>query len=266
MRNDLILVRGGGDIATGTIHRLVRCGYPVLILETEFPSAIRRYVAFSEAVYEGNWTVEDLRAVRIHSLSECAAQWKQGNVPILVDPEGSSIEKLHPAVVVDAILAKKNMGTTITMAPTVIALGPGFTAGADAHLVIETQRGHQLGRILTHGTAAPNTGIPGLIGGFGKERVIHAPISGTFHAHAKIGDLTVPGQIIGDVNGTLVKTTIGGVLRGILRSPYPVSKGFKLADVDPRQSEQENCFTISDKARCIAGGVLEGILMRENNR
>ena len=165
-------------------------------------------------------------------------------------------------MLVDAILAKKNLGTTMDMAETVIALGPGFTAGVDAHLVIETQRGHNLGRVLTEGAAAPNTGIPGVIAGYGKERVIHAPAAGILQNKSKIGDLVEKGQTIAMIGDVPVTATLTGVLRGLIRDGYPVTEGFKIADIDPRESEQKNCYTISDKARCIAGGVLEGILMR----
>ena len=258
-----IVVRGGGDIATGTIHRLHRCGFSVLVLETDRPSAIRRYVAFSEAVYEGSWTVEGVEAVRVEALEEAVRRREQGKVPVLADAECRCLERIRPRVLVDAILAKKNLGTNIEMADTVIALGPGFTAGKDAHLVIETMRGHNLGRILTEGTALPNTGVPGVIAGYGKERVIHSPADGRMVNCSRIGDLVEKGQIIALVGQTPVRASLSGVLRGLLRDGYPVTKGFKIADIDPRESEQKNCFTISDKARCIAGGVLEGILSRE---
>ena len=172
---DLIIVRGAGDISTGTIHRLFRAGFPVLALETDHPSAIRRKVAFSEAVYDGTATVEGITAVRISGLREMTAVLEKGQLPLLVDPEGQSIRQLCPTVVVDAILAKKNLGTSMDMADLTIALGPGFEAGKDVRYVIETMRGHDLGRIISSGFAAPNTGVPGLIGGFGAERVIHSP-------------------------------------------------------------------------------------------
>ena len=258
-----IVVRGGGDIATGKIHRLHRCGFSVLVLETDRPSAIRRYVAFSEAVYEGSWTVEGVEAVRVETPEEAVRCREQGKVPVLADAECRCLEQIRPRVLVDAILAKKNLGTNLEMADTVIALGPGFTAGKDAHLVIETMRGHNLGRILTEGTAQPNTGVPGVIAGYGKERVIHSPADGRMVNCSRIGDLVEKGQIIAHVGQTPVRASLTGVLRGLLRDGYPVTKGFKIADIDPRESEQKNCFTISDKARCIAGGVLEGILSRE---
>lgn len=258
---DLIIVRGAGDISTGTIHRLFRAGFPVLALETDHPSAIRRKVAFSEAVYDGTATVEGITAVRISGLREMTAVLEKGQLPLLVDPEGQSIRQLCPTVVVDAILAKKNLGTSMDMADLTIALGPGFEAGKDVRYVIETMRGHDLGRIISSGFAAPNTGVPGLIGGFGAERVIHSPAAGVFHMKRDIGDLVQAGEAVGTVTtpeGEIpVTTRISGILRGIIRDEYPVTRGFKLADVDPRLEELKNCFTISDKARCIAGSVLE---------
>lgn len=257
-----IVVRGAGDIATGTIHRLHRCGFSVLALETERPSAIRRYVAFSEAVYEGSWTIEGVEAVRVENLEEAIQCQRQGKVPVLIDPGCRCLEQFRPKVLVDGILAKKNLGTQMDMADTVIALGPGFTAGVNAHLVIETMRGHNLGRILTKGTALPNTGVPGVIAGYGKERVIHAPAAGIMKNYSRIGEIVEKGQVIASIDEVPVKATLTGVLRGLLRDGYPVTEGFKIADIDPRESEQKNCFTISDKARCIAGSVLEGILNR----
>ena len=257
----LIIVRGAGDISTGTIHRLFRAGFPVLALESERPSAIRRRVAFSEAVYDGSATVERVTAVRVADIRDAAAALDAGKLPLLVDPNGESIRQLRPAAVVDAILAKKNLGTTVDMAPLTIALGPGFVAGTDVHCVIETMRGHNLGRIIVSGSAMPNTGVPGLIGGYGAERVIHAPAAGTFRMLRDIGSVVRAGERVGAIEAAEgevpVRAKIAGILRGILRDGYPVPKGFKLADVDPRLEQLENCATISDKARCIAGSVLE---------
>ena len=257
----MIIVRGAGDISTGTIHRLFRAGFPVLALEAKYPSAIRRKVAFSEAVYDGTATVEGVTAVRIREAGQAGETLAQGRLPLLVDPEGESIRTLKPDVVVDAILAKKNLGTTREMAALTIALGPGFEAGRDVHYVIETMRGHDLGRIIQSGFAAENTGVPGIISGYGAERVIHAPAAGVFRQCREIADEVQAGETIGTVQtaeGEIpVVTVIPGILRGIIRSGFSVTKGFKLADVDPRLEERKNCFTISDKARCIAGSVLE---------
>lgn len=274
-KKDLIVVRGAGDLATGTIHRLKRAGFCLLVLEAEHPAAIRRQVALSEAVYAGSARVEDVEAVRMDvdlaekkNRKELLEQemeriWKKDGVPVLVDPAGLSIAALRPAVVVDAILAKKNLGTTKEMAPLVIALGPGFTAGEDVDVVIETKRGHNLGRVIRSGSAVPNTGIPGIIGGYGKERVMHAQAEGILRNAASIGDIVEAGAVIAEIeteNGMVpVEASLSGLLRGLIRDGYPVTKGFKIADIDPRKEELQNCFTISDKARCIAGSVLEVI-------
>lgn len=263
MKKDaLIIVRGGGDLATGTIHRLWSAGLRVLVLETTQPAAIRRQVALCEAVYEGETTVEGLRAVRIETLEQAQSVWAQGAVPVLVDPEGACIARSKPEVVVDAILAKRNLGTHRDMAPLTIALGPGFVAGQDVDVVVETKRGHRLGRIIREESAIPNTGIPGVIGGYGAERVIHAQAAGVFMNVRKIGDLVEKCETIATIRtqeGTDIPVTaqISGILRGLLRSGYPVTPGFKIADIDPRREELSNCFLISDKSRCIAGSVLE---------
>lgn len=274
-KKDLIVVRGAGDLATGTIHRLKKAGFRLLVLEAEHPAAIRRQVALSEAVYAGSARVEDVEAVRMDvDLAEKKNRkklleqemeriWKKDGVPVLVDPAGLSIAALRPAVVVDAILAKKNLGTTKEMAPLVIALGPGFTAGEDVDVVIETKRGHNLGRVIRSGSAVPNTGIPGIIGGYGKERVMHAQAEGILRNAASIGDIVEARAVIAEIeteNGIVpVEASLSGLLRGLIRDGYPVTKGFKIADIDPRKEELQNCFTISDKARCIAGSVLEVI-------
>ena len=274
-KKDLIVVRGAGDLATGTIHRLKKAGFRLLVLEAEHPAAIRRQVALSEAVYAGSARVEDVEAVRMDvdlaekkNRKELLEQeieriWKKDGGPVLVDPAGLSIAALRPAVVVDAILAKKNLGTTKEMAPLVIALGPGFTAGEDVDVVIETKRGHNLGRVIRSGSAVPNTGIPGIIGGYGKERVMHAQAEGILRNAASIGDIVEARAVIAEIeteNGTVpVEASLSGLLRGLIRDGYPVTKGFKIADIDPRKEELQNCFTISDKARCIAGSVLEVI-------
>lgn len=274
-KKDLIVVRGAGDLATGTIHRLKKAGFRLLVLEAEHPAAIRRQVALSEAVYAGSARVEDVEAVRMDvdlaekkNRKELLEQemeriWKKDGVPVLVDPAGLSIAALRPAVVVDAILAKKNLGTTKEMAPLVIALGPGFTAGEDVDVVIETKRGHNLGRVIRSGRAVPNTGIPGIIGGYGKERVMHAQAEGILRNAASIGDIVEARAVIAEIeteNGIVpVEASLSGLLRGLIRDGYPVTKGFKIADIDPRKEELQNCFTISDKARCIAGSVLEVI-------
>lgn len=271
-KSDLIIVRGAGDLATGTIHRLKKSGFRLLVLETDHPAAIRRQVALSEAVYSKSACVEGVEAVRVKDEKQMLDAWKNDKVPVMVDPMGESIASMQPKVVVDAILAKHNLGTNKNMAPLTIALGPGFTAGVDVDVVIETKRGHNLGRVIREESAYPNTGIPGIIGGYGAERVIHAPADGILKNKSKIGDIVEKGQVIAvieasdkenesavDIKKTGVTATIDGLLRGLIRDNYPVTKGFKIADIDPRKEELANCFTISDKARCIAGSVLEVI-------
>lgn len=280
-RRTLVVVRGAGDLATGTIAKLVKSGYAVVALETDAPAAIRRTVAFSEAVYTGKQQVEDVCGVLAQSPQEACEIAENGILAILVDPEGASISQLHPDAVIDAILAKRNLGTNRSMAPFTIALGPGFTAGIDVDVVIETKRGHDLGRLIYEGTAAPNTGIPGMIAGYGAERVIHAPAGGIFHTKAQISDRLEKGAVIAVIEpeqtgyaddpkrgkndamceGSVpVYASMNGILRGLIRDGYPVTKDMKIADIDPRAEEQDNCFKISDKARCIAGGVLEALL------
>lgn len=261
---NLVIVRGGGDIATGTINRLYQCGFKVLVLEVAAPSAIRRNVAFSEAVYQGEQKVEDVTCFLAENIVDAVTMLNEGKLVMLVDPEGASIRKLQPMAVVDAILAKKNLGTNKGMADITVALGPGFEAGKDVDAVIETKRGHSLGRVIYQGKAIKNTGIPGMIGGYTKERVIHSPAEGKLRNVKKITDIVKQGDIIARIEtgekNIPVEATIDGLLRGLIRDGYPVTKGFKIADIDPRIDEYDNCFTISDKARCIAGGVLEAIL------
>ena len=265
MQSLRIVVRGGGDLATGVIHRLWRAGFTPLVLECAHPAAIRRQVALCEAVYAGRATVEGMTGVVIHSLNEAVEVWQAGQVPVLVDEAAACVQVLQPDIVIDAIIAKRNLGTHMEMAPLTIALGPGFTAGKDVHAVVETKRGHNLGRVITEGSAAPNSGIPGIIAGYGKERVLHAPAAGVLHVVQDIGTVVEQGQRIAEIttaDGSIVpvEATLTGIIRGMIREGFPVTKGFKIADIDPRQEELANCFTISDKARCIAGGVLEAVL------
>ena len=298
-KNLLIICRGAGDLATGIIHRLHRAGHRVIALETDYPAAIRRQVSFCEAVYDGSAAVEGVTARLVPALADAetdtetcsgindtpaahivSEKWdssaieavlEAGEVPLLIDPTGESIALFRPDVVVDAIIAKKNLGTTIDMAPLVIGVGPGFTAGQDVHLVIESMRGHNLARIITDGMAQPNTGVPGNIAGFTSERVIHAPAAGYIYDVRKIGDIVQKGDEIARIypdkesyDNALseyvpVNATITGIIRGLIREGYYFRKGFKIADIDPRESEITNCFTISDKARSIAGSVLEAV-------
>lgn len=257
-------MRGGGDLATGTIYKLYQCGFRVLVLETEKPSAIRRSASFSEAVYQGTQTIEGVTCILASGVTEAKKLLEEGKLVMLVDKEGVCIEQLHPDVVVDAILAKKNLGTNRRMAPITIGLGPGFEAGRDVDAVIETMRGHSLGKVIYQGKALENTGIPGMVQGYAKERVIYSPCEGYVRSIKKIMDDVKCGEMIAYIErkeGTVpVVSSLQGILRGILRDGYPVTKGMKMADIDPRKEERSNCITISDKARCIAGGVLEAIL------
>ena len=261
----LVLVRGAGDIATGTIIRLARSGFSVIALETERPTAIRRTVAFSEAVYESEVIVEGMRARKANSLAEALELIARGIVPILVDPSGDSIAELAPMALVDAIIAKRNLGTSSSMAGIVVALGPGFVAPRDAHAVVETNRGHDLGRVILEGSAEPDTGTPGVIGGKGAERVVHAPKAGFVKGLHAIGDSVKSGEpilaLVEPQSGgiALVASPLDGTLRGLIRPGLRVPEGLKIADVDPR-GEREHCFSVSDKARAVSGGVLEAIL------
>jgi len=258
IKGSLVVVRGAGDLATGCILRLVRAGFRVVALEVEAPSAIRRTVSLSEAMYDDTACVEGIRALRCETVPE---RWASGDpVPILLDPEGRSLDRLAPVALVDAILAKRNLGTRRGMAPVVVALGAGFEAGRDADAVVETNRGHDLGRVILEGCAEANTGIPGLIGGLGGERVIHAPWAGSVEPLCAIGDRVKAGDPVLAIQGRVVPAAIDGVVRGLIRPGFEARVGLKVADVDPR-GQREHCFTVSDKARAIAGGVLEAILM-----
>jgi xanthine dehydrogenase accessory factor len=254
-----VLVRGGGDLASGVAWRLHQSGFRVVITEISEPMAVRRKVAFCEAVYDGQCTVEGVRAVLVGGPEQVDTVWKQGLIPVLVDPEAASRHSIKPEVIVDAILAKKNLGTSARDAPLVMALGPGFEAGKDAHFVVETSRGHNLGRLIASGSAAPNTGIPGPVQGITADRVLRAPASGLWRNVLGIGDMVKTGDVIGTVQGEALCATIDGALRGLIHPGITVSRGLKIGDIDPR-GKKEFCFTISEKALAIAGGVLEGIL------
>lgn len=262
MRNkdDIVVVRGGGDIASGAIQKLYRSGFKVLVLETETPSAIRRKVAFCEAVYEKEIEIEGIKARLVDNDEEIQDCWDSDIVPVMIDSRGKVIERLKPLAVVDGILAKQNFGTKRSMAPITIALGPGFSAPEDVDIVIETMRGHNLGRIIEEGRASENTGVPGIIAGVGIERVIYSDYSGVITNIEKIGNVVEKGDVIAVVGDNEIYASISGVLRGIIRDGYKVKKGLKIADIDPRISEKDNCFTISDKARNIGGAVLESVL------
>ena len=254
-----VLVRGGGDLATGVIYRLYRAGFPVAVTEVETPLAVRRTVAFAQAVYDGAITIEGITGRLITTPEAILPLWEEGIVPVLVDPQARVREHLPFIVLVDAIMAKRNTGTHITDAPLVVALGPGFTAGVDCHAVVETMRGHFLGRVYWSGSALPDTGTPGNVMGYDKERVLRAPCDGHITPLVDIGDRVEEGQVICTVEGEPVRAPFPGVLRGLVHPRVHVRAGMKIGDVDPR-ARPEHCFTISDKSLAVGGGVLEAVL------
>ncbi len=256
-----VAVRGGGDLGSGVAWRLHNCGFKVFITESEEPLAVRRKVAFCEAVYDGYAVVEGIRAVLVKECGAFQESWARSEIPLMIDPLFTEGLKASPTVLVDAIMAKKNLGTSLHMAELVIALGPGFEAGNDCHFVIETNRGHYLGRIIDRGSAEPDTGIPGQVLGIGKERVLRAPASGRWLGALEIGSTVSKGDIIGTVGSTALLAPIYGTLRGIIRTGTAVSQGLKIGDIDPRR-DLRSCFTVSDKSLAVAGGVLEAILRR----
>lgn len=255
----LVVLRGGGDIGSGVAHRLFISGMSVAITEIEKPTTIRRAVSFAEAIYEGEHRLEGVAARKATDMKEVSKILANREIPVIVDPEADLVEEIKAEVLVDAILAKKNTGTRIDDAQIVIGLGPGFRAGLDVHAVVETNRGHHLGRVLLNGEAQADTGTPGEIAGFTAERVLRAPCGGEFRSLEKIGDHVAKGKVLAFVGNDPVVSQIDGVLRGCLHDGLEVRDGQKVGDVDPR-GVREYCFTISDKARAIGGGVLEAIL------
>lgn len=256
-----IVVRSGGDIATGVIQKLWRSGFRVAILETASPLTIRRSVALSTAVRRQSHSVENMTAVLVPDAHACAGVWNSGNIPVLVDPSMESLSTLRPVVLVDAIIAKRNTGMHPGLAPITIALGPGFSAPEDVDCVVETMRGHYLGRLITRGMALPNTGIPGTLGGKSAERVVHAPVAGLVRHVRNLGDLVEKNEIIFTIDETPVLSRLRGTLRGLIEEDTMVRKGLKCADVDPRPANEVDCLTISDKARALGGAVLEACFM-----
>jgi xanthine dehydrogenase accessory factor len=263
MEKLIILIKGAGEMATGVAHRLFCSGFRLCLTEIAEPLAVRRAVSFCEAIFEKEKEVEGVKARLVAGENAIRHAWAQGWVPVIIDPHANICRVVKPDVVVDATLAKENLGTRISDASLVIGLGPGFRAGEDVQVVIETNRGHNLGRVIERGEAEPNTGIPGSIGGYTWERVLRAPGEGIFQAKKKIGDKVQAGETVAEVDGAPVKAGISGVLRGILRDGVRVTEKMKAGDIDPRGT-RENCFTISDKARAIGGGVLEAILRKYN--
>ena len=256
----LVLIKGAGDLATGVAVRLNRVGFRLVMTDIAQPTAVRRTVAFCQCIYDGTTRVEGITARRVDGPEEIEACWERGEIPVLVDPEAEIRQKLPFDAEVDAILAKYNVNTRLDDAPIVVALGPGFTAGVDCHAVVETKRGHYLGRVITQGSAIPNTGVPGDVGGYTKERIIRACRDGIFEPVAAIGDTVAKGDIVARVDGEPVFSQMPGIVRGMLPAGLKVTRGMKSGDIDPR-CERDHCFTVSDKARAIGGGVLEALLM-----
>lgn len=263
MKEKKVLIRGGGEFATGIAHKLTKSGYPVLMLECEYPSAIRRTVSFSDAALEGITAVEGVVCRKINQAASSEVVWSMGEVPLLVDAEASVIAEFQPDVVVDAVLENKSTRTTIDMAPVTIGLGSGFEAGRDVDYVIETMQGHHLGRIIPVGCATPDNGGPRLIAGYGRERIIHAPVQGRLETLAQIGDVVEKHQLIAIIGEEPIHATLTGVLRGMLPNGCQVEQGMRIAEIDPRIEQRQNYNTISDRARCVAGAVLELVVMHD---
>lgn len=266
-RPGLVVVRGAGDIATGAIQKLVHAGFDVVALEMAHPMAIRWRAALCPAVHLGRWQVEDLTGVRAADWTEASAllgEGQPGIVPVLVDPDAALLTEVTPWALVDAILAKRNVGTTIGLAPVVVGLGPGFSAGEDVHYVVETMRGHHLGRVIADGPALPNTGIPGLIAGRAAERVLHSPAAGVVEVRRGIGDVVTAGEVVCVVHAAEgpadVRASIAGVIRGMIPNGFAVPARFKIADVDPRVELAASVDTISDKSRAVGGATLDAVL------
>ncbi|MGD2012784.1 MAG: selenium-dependent molybdenum cofactor biosynthesis protein YqeB [Desulfobacterales bacterium] len=261
----VIVIKGAGEMASAVAWRLYMSNFrKILMLETDCPLAVRRAVSFCEAVHKGEKKIENVKAERAQTQGEIKQCWENNKIAVMVDRHWQTIAAIRPAVSVDAVLAKKNLGTHMNEAPLVIGLGPGFYAGKDVHLVIETHRGHHLGIIITTGEAQPNTGTPGAIAGFSEKRVLRSPEAGQFLSARHIGEWVKKNEIIGSVAGVDVRSSIEGVLRGLIRPNSQVTKGLKIGDIDPR-GERNYCFTISDKARAIGGSVLEAILRFYNH-
>ena len=261
----VIAVKGAGEMATGTACRLFQANFKrIFMMETFFPMAVRRRVSFSEAIHDGKILVEGVCAEKVSGTDEFQRVWENHCIPVMTDPAWKSIKEIRPHVVIDAIIAKKNLGTNLSEAPLVIGLGPGFEAGKDVHMAIETNRGHNLGRIILNGCPEPNTGIPGNTGGYTHERVLRAPCKGRFHSVLDIGASLKKGQVAGFVDHTPVKALIDGILRGQIRNNTMVTDKLKIGDIEPR-GKLDYCDTISEKARAIGGSVLEAILRKYNH-
>lgn len=265
MSDLVILIRGAGEIASAIAHRLWRCGFSRIVMtEMHAPMAVRRMVSFSEAVFNGHASVESVGAILANDTRDVPRIWKDSKIAVIVDPGCARIHEIQPDILIDAVLAKRNTGTKIDDAGLVIALGPGFEAGVDCHRLVETDRGHDLGRIITSGPTSLNTGEPGDIMGQTHSRVLRAPADGLLKTFFDIGDLIEKGSLVASIKDLPIEAQVSGVLRGILRSGSLVAACAKVGDIDPR-SQLPNCFTISDKARTISGSVVEVIMAAQNS-
>ncbi len=258
-RHVRVLVRGSGDLGSGVVYRLHRAGFTVFIAELAAPKFVRRAVAYGAAVYEGTVTVDGLVAQLIDGDSELDRALAAGAVPVFVDPQGQLIQRVRPHVVVDARMEKRALDTSLADARLVIGLGPGFEAGRDCHAVIETNRGHYLGRVIWKGCAESDTGVPGEIGGIAAQRVLRAPVSGFVKSVKAIGEGVAAGECVAEVSGVPVLAQHSGIVRGMIHPSIEVPAGTKIGDIDPR-ARPEHCFSISDKALAVGGGVLEALL------
>lgn len=258
-----VLIKGGGEVASGVAHRLFRANFRVCLTETPEPQAVSRGVSFSEAVYEGEKEVEGVVARLVQSAGEIPTVWGENKIPIIVDPEATIKATLHPNILIDAIMAKRNTGTRLVDADLVIGLGPGFRAGRDVHFVVETNNSEKLGEVIFNGEAEKNTGIPIAIGGLTSKRVQHAIAGGLFVTNKEIGDHVTAGTVIASLGGQAIRAPASGIIRALLRSGIQVNEGTKLVEIDPAASK-EICYRIRARMRAIAGGVLEAILIQFN--
>ena len=254
-----IVIRGGGDLASGVIYRLHRAGFPVIVIELEAPLFVRRTVCYGDAVYSSAVTVQGITARFVADAGRVPAVIKSEEIPVLIDAQGQLLARIRPVVVVDARMAKINPGTSLGDAPLVIALGPGFVAGQDCHALIETNRGHDLGRVIDAGAAEANTGVPGRVLDEAHRRVLRAPVAGSVSPRARIGDIIEEGALIATIDTREIRAPFAGVLRGLIHERVEVKPGMKIGDLDPR-GLREHCFTLSDKSLAVGGGVLEAVL------
>jgi len=261
----LTMIRGGGDLASGVALRLHRAGLRLVITELPRPLVVRRLVSFAEAVHEGEWTVEGITARHIEDPEQAGKVLDDGHIPVLVDPELTSLGFLNPGVVVDARMTKRPPEVGKDIAQLLIGLGPGFIAGENCHAVIETNRGHNLGRVYWEGAPEADTGIPGEIGGYRSQRVLRAPASGVLRNRVEIGDVVQEGEVITEVDGEPIVAPFSGAMRGLLRDETPVKEGMKVGDIDPR-GDASYSRIVSDKSRSIGGAVLEAMLSRPDMR